>query len=72
MIAVDSGRTKSPSTNVGERPVGDHDARGMRADVTHRAFEAAGVLHHPPDLGVFLAEPLQRGLVLECLVERDV
>ena len=55
-----------------ERPVGDHDARGVRADVAVHPLEPAGEVEQPRDLGVFLGQPPQRRLFLEGLLERDV
>ena len=55
-----------------ERPVGDHHAGGVRADVAVRALEPPGKIQQPADFGIFVAHPPQRRLFLDGLVERDV
>ena len=55
-----------------ERPVGDHDAGGVGADVAIHALEPPGEIEQPGDLGIFVGHPPQGRLFLEGLVERDV
>ncbi len=57
---------------VAERPVGDHDPRGVRADVPRGPFEPLCEVEKLVDLGVFVGHPLQRGLFLQRLLDRDV
>ena len=55
-----------------ERPVGDHHAGGVGADVAVHPFEPPGEIEQPRDLGIFIGHPPQRGLFLEGFVEGDV
>ena len=55
-----------------ERPVGDHHARGVRADVAVHALQPPGEIEQPRDLGILIAHPPQGRLFLQGLVEGDV
>ena len=55
-----------------ERPVGDHHARGVGADVAVHPLEPAGEVEQPRDLGVLVGQPPQGRLFLEGVLERDV
>ena len=55
-----------------ERPIGDHHARGVGAHTAVHALEPAGELQQPGNLEILLGHLPQRGLFLQCLVDRDI
>ena len=55
----------------GQRLVGDHDGRGVRADVAGQPFDLAGQVEHFAGFGVGVIDPLQLVARFQRFVERD-